>query len=185
MKDIRAQLRDGTAPAHAALERALAIEARLDDQREIVLILARFRGFFAALEAALDRVLGPRIMSGRHRLADIEVDLAALGLHAHEVARLPICDPAGLLPDPDFGLGALYVTEGARLGGRVIARAASVTSWYPEHGLRFWSDRDGSGYWRSLLAELEASPRPESVLAGANATFSRLHDWLEGGGVLA
>ena len=179
----RARLRHGTAAAHRALEAALALEARLHDRREVTLVLARLHGFFASLEPALDRLLGDA-MAGRHRIDDLAHDLRSLGLVDAEIDRLPRCTVAGSLDGRAEALGALYVVEGARLGGRVINRRARDEPWAAGKTLRFWSDHsDGGASWRSLETLIETVDQPDALVRGANDTFGRLHAWLDAGGV--
>ncbi len=184
MSAMRARLRVATHERHLALERDLALERRLGERREVLLVLARFWGFFAGLEPSLDRVLDVGLMAGRHRLGELARDLEVLGLSEVEIGRLAVCDEAGVLPDAGFALGALYVTEGARLGGRVIARGLEAAGWMPVAGLRFWRDDTGAGeLWRSFAERLEASAEDgDAVEAGAGETFDRLHRWLAQGG---
>ena len=184
---MRARLRQATDTLHRTLERDLALEGRIDDVCDVRLILARFHGFFSELERALDRLLGPALMDGRHRLGDLAHDLTVLGLTDDEVGRLPACREAGDLDGEAAALGALYVAEGARLGGRTIARSAASAAWWPDGGLRFWSDAQAGEAWRSLVERLEAVPAgsAEALEGGATATFARLHAWMASGGALA
>ena len=181
---MRARLRVATHERHLALERDLALEGRIGERRDVVLVLARFWGFFAGLEPALDRVLDAGLMAGRHRLGELGSDLQVLGLSEAEIGRLAVCEEAGMLPDAEFALGALYVTEGARLGGRVIARGIEAAGWAPVAGLRFWRDDSGAGeLWRSFAERLEMQTGDgDAVERGAGETFDRLHRWLALGG---
>ncbi len=187
MSGLHERLRHETRHAHLRLETDLAIKGRLGERSDVTLVLARFYGFFGPLEAGVAGMLGASSLDGRRRLAELSADLQALGLTQAELDRLPVCDEAGRFADQGEALGALYVTEGARLGGRVIARVLREVDWVPAQGLQFWSDdpRTG-GLWRSYLERLEApqtAPLATSVVSGACATFARLHRWLARGGV--
>ena len=181
---MRERLRLATHEQHLALERDLALEGRLGDRREVLLVLTRFWGFFAGLEPALDRMLDCGLMAGRHRLEEITHDLLMLGLNEAEIGRLAVCAAAGELPSASFALGALYVTEGARLGGRMIARGIAAAGWMVAPPLRFWRDDGGVGeMWRTFAARLEAGAHDgDAVESGAVTTFDRLHRWLHEGG---
>ncbi len=180
---LRERLRAETAGAHAALEAAFGFERVLHDRAHVGRLLVALHGFFAELEPALDSALGPVLMAGRHRLPDLASDLLALDLQPE-----PASGPArrDMLPGRDGRdtmLGALYVTEGARLGGRVIGRAASAEAWYPETGLRFWRDDPTTGErWRSFLAALDTASSPDAVVRGANGTFDALRAAFDAGG---
>lgn len=175
---VRDRLRAATATAHLELERGLDLVSRLDDRRDVVLILTRLHGLFARTEAALDATLGERIMRGRHRTPALARDLGALGLTDDEIARLPMPEPVAL-EGRDMSLGALYVLEGTRLGGRIIAREAAGRDWVPAAGLAFWRDDPDSGpLWRAFLVELEASGDVEACVRGALAMFEACTRWL-------
>ena len=187
MSSLHARLRHATREAHLRLETDLAIVDRIGERREVTLVLARFYGFFGPLEDGIARVLGTASMEGRRRLGDLAADLRTLGLGDAELARLPGCEEAGRFGDEGEALGALYVAEGARLGGRVIGRALSGSDWAPAEGLRFWSDDPRTGaLWLSYLERLEevrTAASEMSIVRGARATFVRLHGWLGAGGV--
>ena len=174
---VRHRLRAATAEAHAALEAELDLATQLRTRADLAAVLARFRGFFGPLEAALDTLLGREVMEGRLRVPDLDADLATLGLGAAAIASLPCCATAGALATPADAWGALYVTEGARLGGRIVARDLARRDI--AHGLRFWSDAPASApSWADFLLALEAAPDPALAERGALATFARLHAWM-------
>ncbi len=182
---LRTRLRAETAGAHRRLEEALDLPARLTDREAAARILSRFRGFFAELEPALDRALGTTVMTGRHRLPDLDADLAALGLSGEAIRRLPASPDAGSAMTREAALGALYVVEGARLGGRVIGRAVRAAPWRPPGFSRFWVDQpDLAGHWAGVLGLLAREPEGDALIDGANLAFRRLTDWLESGGTL-
>ena len=69
--------------------------------------------------------------------------------------------------------GALYVAEGSRLGGQVLARG--IAAGLPH---AYLSARHAPGAWRALLASLDARAATavpgwrEDVVDGAQATFA-------------
>lgn len=182
---LRARLRAATAEAHAALETRLDLERRLSDAAAVRTVLARFHGFFAGLEPALAAALevdGARILPSPTRLGELAHDLRALGLPAAAIARLPVCAEAGRLAGASEAWGALYVVEGARVGGVVIARRLAAARIV--HGLRFWSEDTSrtAGLWSGLIEALERVEDADAAERGAVATFARLDAWFAAGG---
>jgi heme oxygenase len=103
----------------------------------------------------------------RERTTALTEDLADLG-HAMPAAM------AFALPDrPGAAWGALYVTEGSRLGGIMLAR--SVNADLPA---RYLKAKHESGEWRALLAAIDAEGEVrgdawiDAAIEGAEACFA-------------
>lgn len=118
--EIIARLRRATADAHARLDAALDLPARLADAAERRRLVARFLSLHESAEPALApwAAARPDLQAATGpRAALIRADLAALG-----------GDPAPAPPPPPpvttlgRALGWHYVLEGSALGGRVIQR---------------------------------------------------------------
>lgn len=105
----------------------------------------------------------------RRRAGALRADLARLGL------RAPSESPVPALPSPVHGLGALYVLEGSRLGGRVLHRRVlgspdpavrSATAFLAHHVERGWP---------SFLAVLDGVPPTQAaqrdLQSGADLAF--------------
>jgi heme oxygenase len=183
-------LRRATASHHSALDHGLryVVGGELSLPR-YARLLAAFYGFYVPLEAALARLQNgapdlPVPLVRRTPL--LERDLRQLGT---EPACVPICDQPPRLANPDQLAGAFYVTEGACLGGQVIARAVRrQLGVRPEHGAAFFSG-DGARTterWKAVLAWLEARDRgaAHEIAEGAVRSFSALSRWLSRQGVL-
>jgi heme oxygenase len=111
-------------------------------------------------------------------------DLAALGA---DPARVALAAPAQLPDLPNFAhaLGALYVMEGATLGGRLILRdlemrlgdtIADATCFFGGRGKRV------GPMWQSFREMLDnfGSENPQlsaDVVAGAERVFLAMLDW--------
>jgi heme oxygenase len=157
-------LRAATASDHDRVDATFGSFA-LDDVAGYRRFLLAHGRALPAVEAALERA-GYDLPAWRTRTAALAADLAALG---------------EIMPPPlDFTVaneaeswGALYVIEGSRLGGQVLAR--SVPAGRPA---AYLSARHLSGEWRALLAGLDSRAAAgdddwrRAATAGARATFA-------------
>jgi len=189
---LHEQLRRATAAHHGTLDRGLhyVLGEELSLERYGRLLAALY-GFYVPLEASLSALqagaAAPAVPLAR-RTALLERDLRALGA---EPAQVPICDRPPCLTSVDHLAGAVYVVEGACLGGQVIARAVSrQLGVRREHGAAFFSG-DGAGTaarWKAVLAWLDARERAaragHEITEGACRTFAALSQWLTTRGVL-
>jgi len=176
-----AALRQGTRPRHDAVEAAAPL-ARLFAAdyalAEYAALLARLAAFYAAAEPPLLAGLPPDLavlLGPPRRAGRLRADLAALGRAA------PAPAPAWPAPaDLPSRLGALYVLEGASLGGRLIHRrlidhfgaaAAGAVSFYAGEG------KATAARWAAFGALVDGALRDPAdiaaALAAADATFDR------------
>jgi heme oxygenase len=89
-------------------------------------------------------------------------DLATLG------TALPAPAPLALPPGEAARWGALYVLEGSRLGGAVLAKSVP-----PDLPRAFLAATHAPGQWRALLARLDTLDLDrDETLAGARAAFT-------------
>ncbi|NCC31043.1 MAG: hypothetical protein EOM24_03350 [Chloroflexia bacterium] len=187
---ILQRLKHETQSYHDQMEVIVDLPARLRSREAYCAVLVRFYGFYAPVEAALDRLDGlahvlPDI-TVRRKTPLIACDLAALGRSTHD---LPWCAELPALPDVAHALGCLYVLEGATLGGQLIARQLAagpgVTS---DRGGAFFHSygKETGSMWRSFgagLAEYANTPEREATIIGAaQQTFRALEHWLAGKG---
>jgi heme oxygenase (biliverdin-IX-beta and delta-forming) len=172
-RPIREILRHATAEHHAAVDRRFAplIASGIAGYVEFLLASA---AAVIPLERALtargvDRIL-PQ-WRARTREAALRQDLAALG-----------ASPSVDLSPPDVGgearqFGILYVLEGSRLGGKILAREVQrdpdsrlrAATRYLRHG-------EDDRFWQSFLLKLEGSQATRraaaDAVAGAQAAFA-------------
>jgi heme oxygenase len=181
---IHERLRRATAEQHRRLDQGLryVLSDRLSPHRYVKL-LAAFFGFYLPLEESLaqwEAASPPLGLSTIRRSALLQQDLRALGSTCEHV---PICSDV-----PTFGrvgeiAGAIYVVEGATLGGQVIARGMMQRLGLGrENGAAFFAG-DGpltAVRWREVLAWLENRDPGEGVhlIDGACRTFGALSQWL-------
>lgn len=168
----RALLRDACAQAHARLDRRLsAID--FNDRDAYADMLSRMSAPVSALEGALSAGIAPALFgnwAGRLRSHALRGDLAALGGCYRQTRIAPVDDEAA-------AFGALYVLEGSRLGGQVLARMAEASADDGVRGAtRYFRHGQGAGLWRSFIEALEHSPgvraRPDHAAKAARDAFA-------------
>jgi heme oxygenase len=187
-------LRSGTALLHVALEKRLPFFSPQLDDNGYRRLLQAYYGFYSPLEAALyDSGLIPEGFDQVLRLKTptLLTDLHALGLDEPAIAALPHCSSLPPLDTPAACLGALYVLEGATLGGQILRR---------EMAQRLGLDADNGGAflnvygsetgrrWKDFLdylrhVPLDAHAKLRAVNA-ARSTFSCFEQWLDSQKVL-
>jgi heme oxygenase len=106
-------------------------------------------------------------------------DLAAAGL----VPERPGPAAPTAFGCPASYAGALYVVDGALLGGAVLCRAAGRLDWPAPAGFWRWAEAEGPALWRRTLALIERVDAGEasrnSAAAAASATFAAFARWME------
>jgi heme oxygenase len=188
LPSLSAQLRERTAPLHGQIEALLRLPGAISTRADYQDWLGRFLGLYDPLECSLARfsdwdTLGLSMSSRDHSCCLVD-DLVALGINPRE---LPRASPA-LLPDlPTFAhaLGALYVIEGATLGGRLILRDLEPRLGAPIAGAtRFFGGRGEAvgPMWRSFRAALDefSLEQPQlctDAVIGAERTFRAMLVW--------
>lgn len=187
-------LRTGTALLHVALEKRLPFFSERLDADWYQRLLQAYYGFYAPMEAALydcdlipegfDRVL-------RVKTPTLVNDLRALSLNDHAINALPRCANLPVLDTPAACLGALYVLEGATLGGQVLRREmAQRLGVNADNGGAFLDvyGAETGRRWKDFLdylgrQPLDAADKQRAVTA-ACSTFSCFEQWLDGQEVL-
>jgi heme oxygenase (biliverdin-IX-beta and delta-forming) len=183
---VHARLRQATADPHQRLDRGLRyiLSESLAEDRYADLLGALF-GFYVPLEDYLserEAAWTPLVLPLIRRAGLLERDLRAFGRAPEQVPR---CPEMPTLTTVDHLAGAIYVVEGACLGGQVIARAVMqrfrITR---ENGAAFFNG-DGAqtgARWKLVLAWLEQRSRGtgvgDDIAAGACRTFAALSHWL-------
>jgi heme oxygenase len=183
-------LKTATAGHHARVEAAMPSLDEMATPAGYAAVLRALHAFHAAWEPAIWRDPGVEaaglLPSERRKLPLLERDLAALDV---EPCAPPAADAAAA--DTAAALGALYVLEGATLGGRVIQRrVAGVLGVTPERGGAYYHGYGGDtgARWKEFgeaLARFAArTGRGDGLVSGAVACFAALEDWLAVPGVL-
>jgi heme oxygenase len=185
-------LREATRDAHRDAEAAFDLDSRTASRREYARLLLALHAFHSCAEERLRAVdgwdaLGPPVdLAARERAALLEQDLAHLGV--------PVPSPAAVtLPSLDSllaALGCLYVLEGSRLGGALVARRA-VSTLGPDLPVTFFSSdgRPTGADWRSFQRSLDGFRATAgdggagTAVATARRTFSAFVECLRAPGL--
>lgn len=119
-------------------------------------------------------------LSNRDRFAQVKQDLADLAIA--EPATAPAGDQSADLPT---AIGWLYVAEGSNLGAAFLLKAARELGLSEEFGARHLAGApEGRGlHWKTFTEALDTIPltpaEADRVVAGANAAFTRVRDFVE------
>jgi len=145
----------------------------LRDPRTYGRFLAAMEVLHAVVLRAAARRLPDEAVSGLaadlDRIARDRADMASGAPEPRQVPHLHLSSEAA-------AMGALYVTEGARLGATVLRRQAVVAlGTSPSWGGRFLAGGGGGARWKDLLDALERAVVTERDVAqavdGARAAF--------------
>ncbi|TFF05837.1 biliverdin-producing heme oxygenase [Pseudomonas sp. BCA14] len=187
-------LRTGTGLLHVALEKRLPFFSERLDAPWYRRLLQAYYGFYAPMEAALYASgLIPEGFDSARRVKTPTLigDLKALGLDDAAIRALPYCRQLPTFNTPAACLGALYVLEGATLGGQVlrreIAQRLAVNADSGGAFLNVYGAETGRR-WKDFLdylgcLPLDADAKERAVIA-ARSTFSGFEQWLESQEVL-
>ncbi|PRA26756.1 biliverdin-producing heme oxygenase [Pseudomonas poae] len=187
-------LRTGTALLHVALEKRLPFFCERLDAGWYQRLLPAYYGFYAPMEAALyDSGLIPEGFDQTLRVKTPTLlgDLNALGLDEAAITALPRCAELPTFDTPAACLGALYVLEGATLGGQVLRREmAQRLDINADNGGAFLNvyGAETGRRWKDFLDYLGSQPldacAKERAVLAARSTFSCFEQWLDSQEVL-
>lgn len=188
--DNRAALAAATHAIHERLHEHAMFRALLGGtlhRSDYEQLMLRLYGFYMPLDRKIESACGrhaKRIAPFRYapRAALLASDLVALGVPPHAVADAAGCSGLPAINGPGALVGALYVVEGATLGGSVIARAADRSGLRREGQADYWGwcRRHGAARWamaRPLIERIRGED-VESMVGAARATFSSFAAWL-------
>ncbi|EZI26601.1 MULTISPECIES: biliverdin-producing heme oxygenase [Pseudomonas] len=187
-------LRTGTGLLHVALEKRLPFFSEHLDADGYRQLLQAYYGFYRPMETALygcgfipegfDQAL-------RTKTPTLVRDLHALGLNDAAIDALPRCDHLPAFDTPAACLGALYVLEGATLGGQVLRREMSLRlNLHADNGGAFLNvyGAETGRRWKDFLDYLNSQPLDASAtqhaVIAARSTFSGFEQWLDSQEVL-
>jgi heme oxygenase (biliverdin-IX-beta and delta-forming) len=188
---VRWRLRTATASvhermhAHAGFKAASAGTIHPIDYRRL---LVRLYGFYKPFEefarAATERFSIDLDMSVRARAPLLLADLRAIGSDPDANGLISFWRPSICLLSKGSLLGALYVVEGATLGGVGIARALKDRASYTDKARSFFAGRrERHGVvWHQFLERLELLSENYAAISDAERaaleTFAAFESWM-------
>jgi heme oxygenase len=180
-------LRAHTRAAHERLDDRLARFDWLATPETYAAMLERFYGFYVRAEpqlAAIAAALPGLDLERRRKVPLLVADLTHLGRTPQQLRALPRVGQMPRVDDPARALGALYVVEGATLGGKLIEQAVEQrlgldrttgTAFFGAYGA------DDARQWKRFgtVLEREAIERGSADMCeAAGETFAVLDAWL-------
>lgn len=176
LREIRAATKDVHLRLHNHPLTGTLAEPGLTRERYI-LVLMGFERFYQGVGSdfsTLNASFQPGDSAGL-----LKADLASL---ACPLNPLPACPRLQLPSSMDSYLGMMYVLEGSRLGGQVIAKNVYDTLGYTcENGASFFIGygKDTGKRWRDFLRYFsDCAENPAPIVEAACATFNHLERWL-------
>ena len=197
------QLREAVWPLHRQVEHASPLTRVARGEASLMEYTAALRllyGFIAPLESGIAAfatsgagatALLQALLQAEHwqRVHLLEQDLRVLGLPAEAIRQLPQCAAMPPVTTPAQAVGALYLLEGSRLGGKVIATSLNHALGLDEHnGAAYFSSngQELGALWhrfRQMLEEVAAAGHGPAVTEAAQAAFLALGVWFEHRGI--
>jgi heme oxygenase len=188
---VLVELRAATAALHRRLDTRLPF-SRMDLAlyREL---MSAYYGFYQPLERALapwGEIIPELEWGRRSKTPYLQADLLALGLSDPQIDALPLCSELPAITNVAQALGALYVLEGATLGGQVLRNLIEIKIGVGSvNGGAFMNvyGAETSALWQRFLeclSPLQAAAERLAAVDVAESTFVCFEQWLERCGVL-
>lgn len=176
--DLRSLLKESTASAHHSLD-GLFSGIDLTQRDDYGRFLAAHASALCSFEQVLEAQGIAQIFPSwpEHRRSDaLRQDLHTLGLHPLETSSLPL----PVLQNEAQCVGALYVLEGSRFGGRMmLERVLSSDNPTVRQATAFLSHGQSGGMWPRFMGLLStnaaAHDYPEETVEGALIAFRHFH----------
>ncbi|HLK09503.1 MAG TPA: biliverdin-producing heme oxygenase [Candidatus Angelobacter sp.] len=186
-EDVLLRVKRATQEHHRRLESILPIARDAFSLGDYLFVLEKFLGIYRPLEARIMEISGmPESLQldRRRKTALLEQDLSDLGVERQTFMALPHASVPALHAVPE-ALGAMYVLEGATLGGQYISRSAGRNLGLDrEKGCRFFSSYgpEVGSMWRSfgqvVREQIGSTDAQTRFIAGAANTFSCFEQWM-------
>ncbi|NWC95998.1 MULTISPECIES: biliverdin-producing heme oxygenase [unclassified Pseudomonas] len=183
---ILVELRAATMALHRRLDTRLPF-SRMDLAlyREL---MSAYYGFYHPLERALapwGEIISDLEWGRRSKTPYLYADLLALGLKDAHIDALPMCPELPAITSVAEAFGALYVLEGATLGGQVLRNLIEIKIGVGStNGGAFMNvyGVETSALWQRFLECLYRLQAPAERLAAVNvgaSTFLCFEQWLD------
>jgi len=183
---ILENLRSHTKETHQALEASMfPFIKNVRDIESYSHLLRMFYGYYKPLQDQVDKYIDKNILPDHKELRRAEwilEDLKALDQPTDNIAlyKFPFA-----IDSHAAALGALYVTEGSTLGGKVICKTIATNLGKSEmDGLKFFNGYGAhtGSKWKSFLLVLDAEknvPDEEVIIKTAEQVFAGFAAWLK------
>jgi heme oxygenase (biliverdin-IX-beta and delta-forming) len=180
------ELKKGTASVHAELEKKLIPHIRqVKDRESYTRLLKLMYGFYHPLQQKLQPFLDRLNYGSHYRGRQAESIVSDIGnLQPSGEEKIQETNHLPEIKNYAAALGALYVTEGSTLGGKIIAgmiarqvpqdlsRSLSFFNAYGDDTKPAWEN------FREMLNQPFSEEEKEQIIATARETFSSFKKWL-------
>jgi heme oxygenase len=181
------QLRQATQSAHARIERAIPLLDPGLSRTGYIRLLQAFYGFYAPMEPLCVDAAGDfgtaLDLASRAKAPLLVDDLGVLGHSLSDTRTLARCRALPTVKSPSQAMGALYVLEGAPLGGQIIRRHLQCTMGIDgASGAAFfvgYGDRTGE-MWKVFAGHVNRVDclDIDGAVSAAIETFETLERWM-------
>lgn len=186
---LQERLKTQTAQAHSDLERLMFVDEIMQrtltvDQYKTILItnyIAHKQYEDAIYQKLSARVKQELDIENRAKLAALALDLKESGISEDEVNK-NITQSSATIPNEAFALGAMYVLEGATMGGSVIIKQlAKNDNFSDQFGFHYYNCyRDQlMPKWKQFVQVLNTLPEDahQDSIDGANFMFKEIANY--------
>ncbi|HYO21904.1 MAG TPA: biliverdin-producing heme oxygenase [Flavisolibacter sp.] len=172
-----------TAFLHQEVEELLLPKLNaIQSPEDYAAILQMFYGFFHPVEEAIQAYISAAILPdiAKRRTALLVVDNLA---YLEKSINLLQCKALPQITDTAQAFGAMYVLEGATLGGRMISKmlAKNPALSLPPVALNFFSGykEETGSMWTAFIEVLNRQKDADTIVHSANQTFYYLKNWMQ------
>jgi heme oxygenase len=147
-------------------------------------LLRLFYGYYKPLQDAVDEHINVAVVPDYGRLRKAEWILDDLKTLGQPVNNLPLYHPAFSIQSNAAALGALYVTEGSTLGGKVICKMIATNLGKTNmEGFKFFNGygNETGGHWKKFLQVLDIYSDTDDeavIIESANEVFAGFKSWM-------
>lgn len=186
------RLREAIIPLHDEAEKfgpLHAIPAKTVTVDVYAKVLTRLYGFVLPAEQMIADMIGQAKIfpdyTSRRRVPHLEKDLAFLGIPKHDLREPRLCNTILHIDNVPKALGCLYLFEGSRLGGLVLAKALREQFGFDSYqGYSYFGSNglDVPELWKSFRGVMEdhvaGSDDEREIISAARECFAELNKWL-------
>lgn len=180
-------LKEGTQHAHTGLEKKLVAQIKqISNVNDYIQLLRLMYGYYKPLQDKLEPFVAENNITNHFTVRNVEHiinDIRELQPGTNGV--IPLCDRTPEVSSHASSLGALYVTEGSTLGGRVITQMITKRlSISADRGFSFFNSygEDTPVMWekfKSIINHPRDAEEQSEMMEAAIETFSTFKDWIE------